>query len=134
MKKHLWTILLIIWISFIFLNSFQTGAQSSQASGIFTNFFTNLFLKIGWSVNQETLSMLIRKGAHMFEFFVLALLFCLQYFRKHPLQKTLEKALISSIVVAVVDELIQLSVPGRVGTIIDVTIDNVGIVFALVLF
>ncbi|MGD9886578.1 MAG: VanZ family protein [Bacilli bacterium] len=134
MKKPLLMISLIVWIMFIFFNSVQTGTQSSEASGFFTTFFKTLFDGIGWEINPDNLSNLIRKSAHMLEFFVLALLFCFNFIPKFPLKRTIEKALLSSVAVAFVDEIIQLFVEGRSGSIIDVAIDNVGTVLALAMF
>lgn len=134
MKKSLLMIFLVVWIMFIFFNSVQTGTQSSEASGFFTTFFKALFDKIGWDINWDNLSNLIRKSAHMLEFFVLALLFCFNFIAQDPLKKTIEKALLCSVAVAIVDEMIQLFVEGRSGSIIDVAIDNVGTVLALAVF
>ncbi|MGD9605143.1 MAG: VanZ family protein [Bacilli bacterium] len=134
MKKRVWPILLIIWIAFIFFNSLQTGDTSSDFSGFFTTLFQKMLSFFGIEASVDTLSLLIRKGAHMFEFFVLALLFCINYLARYPLKSTIEKALVSAIAVAITDEILQLFVNGRAGTIIDVAIDNVGTVFGLLLF
>ncbi len=131
MKKTVWGILLGLWIAFIFINSMQTGAQSQEASGWVSNFIAGVLNLFGLVLSSEELAIFVRKGAHMFEFFILMLLFAQNYSLRFPIKKTLERGLLSCVLIAMIDELIQLFVSGRSGSIIDVAIDNVGAVFGL---
>jgi VanZ family protein len=131
MKKTIWGILLGLWIAFIFINSMQTKEQSQEASGWVIHFIAVVLKPFGVLLSSEELSLFVRKGAHMFEFFVLMLLFSQNYSLRIPIKKALERGLLSCILIAMIDELIQLFVSGRSGSIIDVAIDNVGAVFGL---
>ncbi|MFC1608905.1 VanZ family protein [Patescibacteria group bacterium] len=76
-----------------------------------------------------------RKGAHIFEYFVLAFLI----FRVADLYNVTKKegallALVFSFAYAVSDEIHQLFVPGRDGKLSDVGIDLIGIVLMVVIW
>ena len=74
MKKRfaIWLLLTILWMIIIFLFSAQPGAQSSAMSGRLVTFLDWILMKQEWLVRYaETI---IRKGAHMGEYAVLAIL------------------------------------------------------------
>jgi VanZ family protein len=134
MGKIIRRLLLFIWISFIFINSMQTGTQSSEVSGWISETFSQVLNFLRIRIGEEDISLIVRKGAHVFEFFILALLFSENYFLRFPLNKVLEYTIISCIAIAITDEIIQLFVEGRAGMLVDVAIDNVGAVFGSLLF
>ncbi|HHW99684.1 MAG TPA: VanZ family protein, partial [Acholeplasmataceae bacterium] len=85
---------------------------------------------------------IIRKGAHFFEFFLLAI-FLYNYFKYLNIVKNSHKyyknvsiytfliVLGICVMIAATDEFIQLFVENRVGSIIDVLIDTSGSIFGL---
>lgn len=127
MKKYYKIILIALWVGFIYYNSLQPANISSAQSFKFVTFFQNIFLKLGINISTDTLSLIIRKGAHMFEYFVLALLFSIFYkdfvFSKKRLFCYI---FFSTILISVFDEVIQTFVVGRSGSIVDVGIDMLG--------
>lgn len=132
MKKNLLLIAIGIWICFIFYNSLQNADSSSQSSGWALNLVLNIFSKLNISVDPITTHLLIRKFAHIFEYFVLAILFTLYF---SLLNMSDMYRLIYSIslpgIVAIIDEIIQSYVPGRAGLMSDVLIDMIGVVLGV---
>lgn len=84
---------------------------------------------------------ILRKMAHIFEYFVLTWLLYsalsnhyLQANKKHPSHwQALLFVLLLAVLYATSDELHQTFVPGRSGNLRDVAIDSVGIVFAVII-
>ncbi|MFA5542381.1 MAG: VanZ family protein [Bacilli bacterium] len=132
MKKNFLLIAIGIWICFIFYNSLQNADSSSQSSGWALNLVLNIFSKLNISVDPITTHLLIRKFAHIFEYFVLAILFTLYF---SLLNMSDMYRLIYSIslpgIVAIIDEIIQSYVPGRAGLMSDVLIDMIGVVLGV---
>lgn len=132
MKKNLLLIAIGIWICFIFYNSLQNADSSSQSSGWALNLVLNIFSKLNISVDPITTHLFIRKFAHIFEYFVLAILFTLYF---SLLNMSDMYRLIYSIslpgIVAIIDEIIQSYVPGRAGLMSDVLIDMIGVVLGV---
>lgn len=130
MKKNIITVVLIIWICFIFFNSLQNGTDSAQTSGTITNWIYQFLNWLNITVDVNILSLWVRKAAHVTEFMILGILMSLYLFRY--LLSILYHGLYTiglCILVAVVDEGIQLLVPKRYGSIADVGIDAIGIIF-----
>lgn len=84
---------------------------------------------------EELLSFFVRKGAHMFLFFVLAILvwFALTKLIDHRPRRAAVVAVICTLLAAL-DEFHQKLVPGRSGELRDVLVDTAGILIALLLF
>jgi len=132
----------VLWYSLIWRLSAQPGDVSgSVSSGVIEDALISggsdysavssyVQLAVNW-----LLSPFIRKGAHMFLFFVLALLvwLALMPFLKSRSRRAAVTALLC-VMLAVLDELHQLLVPGRSGKLTDVLVDAVGIAIALALF
>ncbi|OQA89749.1 MAG: VanZ like family protein [Elusimicrobia bacterium ADurb.Bin231] len=80
--------------------------------------------------------LVLRKIAHMTEYFVLTLLLyrALKKSFYMPAQRILFIAMLLSFVYALSDEYHQSFVPNRSGNIIDVLIDSTGILFAYILY
>lgn len=143
MKKGITLILLVLWMAVIFFFSAQNGTQSSGVSysvgyGIAEN--RNRLLQKEESREEltrqvEAMQFVIRKGAHMSEYALLAVLFSLHL-------RTYEKrsgrfwlwAWVFSTLFAVTDELHQWFVPGRDGRFQDVCIDSMGSLIGILLF
>lgn len=125
MKRVLKAVLLIAWMGLIFFFSNQGGEASSNLSDgllemIFKNLSEDSFLYLG-----------IRKCAHVFLYFVLGLLIDLnmkEYFKNH-----LIVSLIVIVVYCITDEIHQSFIPGRDCQILDIFIDSLAGVAALII-
>ncbi len=135
MKKYVTGGLVIAWMIIIFLFSAQTATESSKTSQSVSyriaKWQNDLF---GQERTEEELlqqaegmQLVIRKGAHMSEYALLALLLlfhleCYSFSKK----KTILLALGCTVCYAATDEFHQLFVPGRAGRVTDVCIDSIG--------
>lgn len=112
-------VLIIVWMVVVFIFSHQTGEGSSGLSSKIANMLFN---------NEqiaEKMEVFIRKGAHMAEYAVGAMLFygyCLTYPNMQP-KKRIIFAEMCTVLYAITDEVHQLFIPGRNGSIFDVLID-----------
>jgi vanZ family protein len=121
-KIHL--LLPLLWMVVIFMLSHQPASVSSGQSGV----FVEQLHYIAPSIDQQLLTFLVRKGAHIFAYFVLGILTFNALWRvdlskfkfNHP-------AMLSIIVCALYaasDEFHQLFIIGRSGELRDVMIDS----------
>lgn len=143
MKKLLTGLLVLIWMGTIFAFSAQSAAESSQTSQSVSyriaEWQNRLF---GQEKTEEELleqaegmQLIIRKGAHMSEYALLAILLafhfgCYSFSRK----KILLLAFAAAVCYAATDEFHQLFVPGRAGRITDVCIDSVGCLAGVIFY
>lgn len=118
MKKSVNTFLLyylplILWMGVIFFGSSFTGSPRHG------------HLELG--------ELLLRKGAHVTEYFILTVLFFRVAWRhvSGSIMRALATAVVFSLLYAVSDELHQLFVLYREGKLSDVGIDGIGMLFAL---
>lgn len=121
-----WVFLLLsaAWIAFIFCRSAQPAASSDEESGRLLLWLQPFF---PWMSN-----LIIRKAAHFTEFFILgALVSCTV---RAAGKKNLWIPLLTGLLVAVSDELIQLTQAGRSCEVRDMCIDFSGVLLAAVLF
>lgn len=116
----------MLWMGFIFVLSNQPSEVSSEHSGMFVSPLQQLML----GVNPELLTFIVRKGAHIFAYYVLGVLsynaFCHGWTR--PYAKPVLWSCVLCILYAITDELHQLFVPGRSGEVRDVIIDSLAAV------
>ena len=143
MKKIIWTLLTVIWIAFIFINSLKTGFASSEASGLLVNIADDILAIFNIVIKRDTLSFLIRKAAHFTEFSILGIftynlmkLFSFKYkikVYKNVNISTYIIVLIICLIIAITDETIQFFVPGRANSIYDVLIDFSGSLFTVLI-
>lgn len=133
LSNIIFIILNILTVSFIFIHSSMTSDVSADESGNVTNFLQYIF-------PFELSDHIVRKTAHFVEFFGLGVITSLTVFSfyKTPLKGTFIKLFIC-LFTGVVDEYIQLGVPGRSGEIADALLDFAGsvtgiIVTALIIF
>lgn len=118
MKILLKRTLLIGWLVIIFLLSNQNGEVSGNLSG-------GILTLLGIS-DIPWLHLLIRKFAHFSEYFILYLLFGINFGYKRY-------SFLFCVLVAVSDEFHQLFIADRVGSLIDVLIDSSGSLMAGIL-
>lgn len=132
----------ILWMAFIFHLSNQPASISASQSGSFRQMIIEM--PILGAITKPILTssigeFFIRKAAHMFLYFVLAILiysliYNVKYHRNS--QKILKSMIISLIVVflyACTDEFHQLFIPGRSGEFRDVMVDTLGGIIGLIL-
>ena len=121
-KIHL--LLPLLWMVVIFVLSHQSASISSGQSGVFVEQLRH----IAPSVDQQLLTFLVRKGAHIFAYFVLGILTFNALWRvdlsKFKFNYPLGMSIIVCALYAVSDEFHQLFVSGRSGEIRDIIIDS----------
>lgn len=131
-KKYL--ILTIIWMIFIFYMSHQPASASDAQSGGFMNMLSNLPIiggVLGKFMELDIAVFVVRKSAHMFLYFVLAILIYLTIQNKYKIKAYLISFILAAIY-ACTDELHQLFVQGRSGEIKDVLVDSSGALIGLI--
>ena len=135
MKKIIKILLIVLWMMFIFHMSHQPATVSAGQSGRLINMLINMPV-IGSVVSPILTSSIgefvIRKSAHMFLYFILAILtFKLVYRKEKDFDNKIiiKKLLISLAIVfiyACTDEFHQLFIPGRSGELRDIMVDTAG--------
>ncbi len=117
----------LLWYAIIFYFSSQTGAESAEMSDAFIEHALHWDIANSLVVLSDLLSILVRKGAHAFVYFVQTglLLLPLTSLLKSPKARG-ASALGGCAVLAALDEVHQLFVPGRSGKLSDVLIDVLG--------
>ena len=142
LRSWLYWVPAALWYGLIWRFSSQPGDTSGSVSAeviegalvsggsYYSAVSSHVQLAVDWLLNPY-----IRKAAHMFLFFVLAMLVWLALSRllKSRTRRAAATALLCT-VLAVLDEFHQTLVPGRSGKLTDVLIDASGIVIALALF
>ena len=131
-------LLIILWCALIFFMSAETATVSSERSGGITEKAIKLLLSIfGLGESEELrgfVEHIVRKCAHVFLYFVLSIL---SSFFVYTYDVKMIKRLIISFAFCVFyassDEIHQLFVEGRSGSIKDVMIDSIGIVLGALL-
>ncbi|MFK7925870.1 MAG: VanZ family protein [Bacteroidia bacterium] len=123
---------LLAWMMIIFMLSHQNGDTSSQTSEWVLNLLQWLNIDLE-TLRQAGFRLLVRKAAHMTEYFVLYLLVFRLIKLSKPLKTSLWVSLLFTLAYASTDEFHQIYIPGRVGTIFDVGIDGIGATIALLL-
>lgn len=129
MKKYINLILLIIWLIFIFVMSHFDADISSSQSGSIVEFIANIF-NIKYI---EILSLIIRKLAHITEYFILGIL-TINCLKDYKINYLYVSSILFCIIYACSDEFHQLFISGRSGTIIDVLIDSIGIILGIFIY
>lgn len=138
--RFLYLIPVVIWMIFIFYMSSKDGQGSSALSGEITEKLGNLIEKLRNDTPEarqcfmEGLETIIRKAAHMAEY---AILFGLVLLAVKKINLKSEKiynvllAIAVCFLYACTDEVHQLFVDGRCGSMRDVLIDMVGVLICL---
>lgn len=128
MKKRIPVIswlFVFLWMALIFYLSHQPGTESSNLSGGLLNFFNTL---VPFDIEEiNGLHTLLRKGAHLSAYFMLAILLMIAFGQSNIFGKRrILFTFISCLVYAISDEVHQLFISGRSGQITDVLIDCLG--------
>ena len=133
--KKLNIVLLIIWLIVIFLFSSDVGSSSSQKSDSLAQLIVDVISDItghdytGSKLDNmiDTCIVIVRKGAHFLEYFILGILVInvIKDYKELNIKICLIGILLCMIY-AISDEIHQLFVPDRTGKITDVLIDTSG--------
>ena len=130
MKKEIiisW-MLLVTWMIFIFImSSFNDNISSYQSNTIATILYSIFNIE-----SNSNVIFIIRKFAHVSEYFVLGIL-TFNLVSKYGVKLTYLFSFLFCILYASSDEFHQLFVSGRVGSITDIFIDMIGIITALLI-
>lgn len=120
--------LLVIWMIFIFImSSFNGNISSNQSNTIATILYSIFNIE-----SNSNVIVIVRKCAHVSEYFVLGIL-TFNLASKYGVKLTYLFSFLFCILYASSDEFHQLFVPGRVGSITDIFIDMIGIITALLI-
>lgn len=132
MKRWILYILLGLIVFFIWDNSMQNGGSSDGFSLIFAETFAHIVNKLGFHGNIWTLNRIVRKLAHLTEFTILGgVLYAI--LRRYITYGTVIKTIGLGMLIASLDEFIQLFSPGRSSQISDVLIDTVGVIIGILI-
>ena len=130
MKRWILYIVLGLIVFFIWDNSLQNGGTSDGFSLIFAKWIAPIANKLGFYGNIWALNRIIRKLAHLTEFTILGgVLYVV--LRRYIEYGTVAKTIGVGIVIASLDEFIQLFSLGRSSQLSDVLIDTVGIIIGI---
>ena len=133
-RSTIFLILVIVLTAFIFSNSMQDAQASSEQSGTVVALLARIAAGLGVAFSEGTAVTVVRKGAHVAEFFLLGLcwggVFLAQGTRF--LGKVIY-VLFAGLLTACCDELIQMFSDGRGSMVSDVFVDFSGVVLAAVL-
>ena len=130
MKRWILYIVLCLIVFFIWDNSLQNGGNSDGFSLIFAEWLTPVAHKLGFHGNIWALNRVVRKLAHLTEFTILGgILYVI--LRRYIEYGTVVKTIVVGIVIASLDEFIQLFSLGRSSQLSDVLIDTVGIIIGI---
>ena len=130
MKRWILYILLGLIVFFIWDNSMQNGGSSDGFSLLFAETFAHIVNKLGFHGNIWTLNRIVRKLAHLTEFTILgSVLYTILC--RYITYGTVIKTIGLGMLIASLDEFIQLFSPGRSSQISDVLIDTVGVVIGI---
>lgn len=129
-RQILFTLLTIVCVVLIFLNSMQNGTNSSRESGSVVKLLESLFHSLGLPVAVS--EHFIRKLAHFTEYTVLGVLLglTLRSYTERILNHIFIPLFIG-LAVPVTDEFIQSFVDGRGSMVQDVVLDFAGMCFGL---
>ncbi|MEI3612385.1 VanZ family protein [Pseudogracilibacillus sp. SO30301A] len=122
-KKFIFWIPVLIWMSVIFYLSHQPGSESSELSSDLAAKILYL-IELIFPVNSDYFHHFIRKSAHFIAYFILGIL-VVNALRIHNF-KYAAYAFLICVLYAISDEVHQLFIPGRSGEVRDVLIDGTG--------
>ncbi len=115
----------ILWISFIFYMSSKPAVESSAASSQIVDAILN-WLNLSGTF-EETLTFIVRKGAHFTEYFILSTLITATHGSFKNKKYNYSFILLVGVLVALGDEFLQGFILGRSSEVRDVLIDLSGV-------
>ena len=136
-RPYFFRILCVLWMTVIFVFSSRNGEVSSNDSGQILLFFQDFFSVPGDKLSETVVyaaTFVIRKSAHIFEYFVLGVLVSGSLYSNKPNKKSVSTAFVLCVLYRASDEIHQLFVPGRSGMVRDVFIDSIGIALGVFIY
>lgn len=130
-KKQKKWLYVLLWALLIFIFSSQSGQESNNNNMFVVYIFNLLGINLN-SVFGELTHFIIRKAAHMTEYFILFYLLFNAIIEETTFNKCIIYSLIATFLYACTDEFHQYFVPGRGPAFRDVLIDTGGGVIAAV--
>ena len=122
-----WVVAFACWLFVIWGHSLVQGPQSTMESDLVVSVLRPLFEAAGVG-DPAAMSLVVRKAAHFLEYAVLGVLGRgMLHARRLERGSSPFPAALMVPLVAVVDECLQLFVPGRSGAVSDVCIDLLGV-------
>lgn len=125
-KAH-W-LLVFLYILWIFSNSFMNGDISSNTSGSITRQILSVLSSMGIHLSYDVFHHFIRKAAHFCEYALLGFITCLAIRKKSLLSSEKLTWIAFCVIPPLMDETIQLFIPGRTGALKDSLLDMCGYV------
>ena len=143
MQKRNNIAILIVWLIVIFMFSNQGGETSTITSNNVSKNILSVYEKISSKMYSkeekekiiESSITVVRKTAHVFEYFILGLLLinALKDYRKFD-YRLLIYSIILCFICAFFDEFHQLFIPNRTGRVVDTFIDSIGFISSTVIY
>ena len=132
-RSTAWAVAFACWVAFVWGHSLVQGPQSSLESGMVVDLLRPAFEALGMA-DENLMGLVVRKAAHFSEYALLGVLArgLFGSLRSERGVPPFPAALLVALV-PVVDECIQLFVPGRSGQVTDVLIDLSGLVVGALL-
>ena len=125
-KRKYYIVASILVTAFIFRNSLQSAAVSTDESSGFVRALLFILSRIGISAEYGAVEVFVRKAAHVTEFFVQGLLISRCFYGRY--RNRVVYILFFGLLTACTDEFIQLFVEERAGMVVDIMIDFSGTV------
>lgn len=125
-KRMIYLFLVVGWCLMIYAWSHQMGKESQAVSEVVADLIYE---------DHQFIGFWVRKAAHLFEFFMLALwvmLFLHTFAIKYHYQVII--AFTFCVLYAISDEIHQTFIPGRYGSFMDCLIDSLGSVGGIIVF
>lgn len=127
-EKGHWVIV-FLYILWIFSNSLMNGNVSSDTSGSITRQILAFLAFFGINPTYDMFHHFIRKLAHFLEYTLLGLLTTFSIFRKSLFSSEKMTWVFICVLTPLLDECLQLFVPGRSGAFTDSLLDLCGCIF-----
>lgn len=127
-KRTMFAIMAIAMTAFIFYNSAHPAVESARTSGRITGSLISILAQLGVRVKFGMLETIIRKAAHITEFFLQAVLIANSFSGRY--KNRIVYILFLGLLTACTDEYIQLFFDGRGGLVSDIVIDFAGTALA----
>jgi len=121
--RIVWVGVTVMFTLLIFLQSSMNGTISEKESMGFLNIINSFLIAIRFE--KTVTHQMVRKAAHIIEYFILGILHVLATASdsRRVLIKQFPRILLLTMTTALVDETIQLFVPGREGLVSDILLD-----------
>ena len=131
MKKYInYKLIFVITIMIIiFIFSHDSGSTSTIKSNIFVDRFYNIF---NFNINRRLLTKIIRKSAHISLYALLG--FSVSNYLIDFNKKIYINSILFILIYSISDEVHQLFIPNRSGSIIDISIDLIGGIIGIILW